>query len=443
MMTNARLNRVMLLLKKGSNSSMVSATLSYLIRKLYLYLISSGRLLFWGAMIFCINFIQRAPRGTIKQFQTKRLDFIANLRSLTFSQSPVLKKNQITETLLKFNQQDKNRSYLMTTSGSSGEPFRFYIDKSLFLRRAIAISHILHSLTGRIDHRILRLSFSDMPWAPYQGLYFSPYLLDEKKQQIGEVLKKYKPNVLYGTVSHIMLFADFFKKNQIRYSFDVVLTRSEHLTVETRRRFELLFGADVYSVYASREFGPIAHECVLQNGFHVEEDALFVEIVDKDGNLLPEGIKGRILVTSFFNKSTPFIRYEIGDLGSFIPGSCCCGLNTRRLSVDGRTCDFVYFPSGRKFPVSDFFRPICFVDGIKSFQLVQPNTSELTVKIILDSSDKKQYVLNDLHNRLIVELDLSRESNFDLNIKVVEQIPLLPNGKKRLLISDVPGLSMQ
>jgi phenylacetate-CoA ligase len=41
---------------------------------------------------------------------------------------------------------------------------------------------------------------------------------------------------------------------------------------------------------------------------------LFVEILDDKGAVLPME-KGRIVITSLFNKAHPFIRYDIGDIG--------------------------------------------------------------------------------------------------------------------------------
>jgi phenylacetate-CoA ligase len=42
---------------------------------------------------------------------------------------------------------------------------------------------------------------------------------------------------------------------------------------------------------------------------------LFVEILDDKGAVLPYK-KGRIVITSLFNKAHPFIRYDIGDIGT-------------------------------------------------------------------------------------------------------------------------------
>jgi phenylacetate-CoA ligase len=48
--------------------------------------------------------------------------------------------------------------------------------------------------------------------------------------------------------------------------------------------------------------------------WEINSETLFVEILDDKGAVLPYG-KGRIVITSLFNKAHPFIRYDIGDIG--------------------------------------------------------------------------------------------------------------------------------
>jgi phenylacetate-CoA ligase len=47
--------------------------------------------------------------------------------------------------------------------------------------------------------------------------------------------------------------------------------------------------------------------------WQVNAETLFVEILDENGSS-PLREKGRIVITSLFNKAHPFIRYDIGDI---------------------------------------------------------------------------------------------------------------------------------
>lgn len=253
---------------------------------------------------------------------------------------------------------------------------RFFIDSSHFLRRAFEIAFIL-KLLGHRRCRILRLGYNDMPWSLFQGFYTDPLRLEKNTFQA--ICGQKKPNILYGTASHALLVADFFEKTDIFYQFDAVLTRSEHLSNENRTYLEKIFKTKAYNIYASREFGPIGQECRLQNGFHINEDWVFVEILDENRAKTSE--IGDIVITSLYNKSLPFIRYKIGDRGKFIGESCPCGLQTPRIVFEGRTADFISLPDGRRIPVMELYRLIS-KPSIRHFQIEQKSLRSLVIRLI-------------------------------------------------------------
>ncbi len=357
-----------------------------------------------------------------------------------FQSLPIMKKENIRDFSKNFLSIDCPNSYKMTTSGSSGAPMSFYVDQNLFSKRAFSIHQILAYYGYPLDAKILRLSYRDFPWAEFQGQYLNPYDLSDEKnyETVKKIILDYKPHILYGTVSHILLFAEFMNKHSLSFKFDGVISRSEQLPPTLRNYLESVFKSSVFNIYATREFGPVAFECIKKDGFHINEDRLFLEIVDDNGIGRGEGELGNILITSLYNKSMPFIRYSIGDLGMFLPADCSCGLRTKKITVSGRTCDFIYLPSGRKIPVSDFFKPLSIIGVVKGFQLAQPTINELAIKLSIDGNNKNNLETISLVKENVSRLlNVSAEKNFKLRIKSVSQIPLLPNGKRKLLISNI------
>jgi phenylacetate-CoA ligase len=83
-------------------------------------------------------------------------------------------------------------------------------------------------------------------------------------------------------------------------------------------------GIPIRSNYSSEEVGPIAGECETCPGhYHVATSNVIVEVVDISHEV--EGRKlGKILVTNLHSYATPFIRYDIGDLG-LLGEKCPCG----------------------------------------------------------------------------------------------------------------------
>lgn len=324
--------------------------------------------------------------------------------------------------------------YKLYTSGSSGSPMGFLIDSSLFAERAFIIDYMLNCLSGTRQYQILRLAYDDMPWSRYQGMFVYPFRAEIR--EIKSILASYKPNVLYGTVSRTCLFAEYLRSHGFHYQFDIVLTRSEHLTASTRAQLEDYFHAKVYNIYASREFGPIGQECRYQDGFHINEDRFFVEIVDRNNRSVPDSQVGNILITSLHSKSFPFIRYAIGDKGAFVGGPCPCGLETKRLTFVGRTCDFIQLSDGKKFPVGDLF-VILFneIKSIRAFQIIQESQKIITVKVVLEKPLDETWIAGSVKRRFINLIDPSGERRLQMKVKSVANIPLLPSGKHQTFIS--------
>lgn len=83
---------------------------------------------------------------------------------------------------------------------------------------------------------------------------------------------------------------------------------------------------------------------------HVETSCAVLDILDGAGNPVPAGNQGRIFVTSLYSYATPFIRYEIGDLGALVRPYVA--MSTRGI-VLGRN----FSSLGRSGILGDFFCP--------------------------------------------------------------------------------------
>jgi len=85
-------------------------------------------------------------------------------------------------------------------------------------------------------------------------------------------------------------------------------------------------GVEPMDTYGLVEVNEIAWECKEHDGYHINADTHFVEILDKEGNEVDEGKIGEIVVTCLFNTSFPIIRYKTGDYAiKGKEGKCKCG----------------------------------------------------------------------------------------------------------------------
>ena len=87
------------------------------------------------------------------------------------------------------------------------------------------------------------------------------------------------------------------------------------IKTEDKKIIQRALGVPVYREYGASETSIIAIEDK-QFNWKISTDRLWIEILDEDNKPLKNGKSGKIVITDLFNKAFPFIRYEIGDIGS-------------------------------------------------------------------------------------------------------------------------------
>ncbi len=124
---------------------------------------------------------------------------------------------------------------------------------------------------------------------------------------------------------------------------------------EQRKRIEQLLGVKAYNCFGMSEMnGPgVAFECTEQNGLHIWEDYVIVEIIDPDTLLpVPEGEVGELVLTTINREAMPLFRYRTRDLTRIISGECRCGRTHKRIArFQGRSDDMIILKGVNLFPI--------------------------------------------------------------------------------------------
>jgi phenylacetate-coenzyme A ligase PaaK-like adenylate-forming protein len=124
------------------------------------------------------------------------------------------------------------------------------------------------------------------------------------------------------------------------------IARAEAVSPELRQLFAEL-KIPIRANYSSEENGPIAFQCeAFADRFHVATSNVIVEIGDQkyevDGAMV-----GKILVTHLHSYATPFIRYDLGDLGC-LSQDCPCGHGGPTIhDLQGRSSSLLRHRDGR------------------------------------------------------------------------------------------------
>lgn len=141
--------------------------------------------------------------------------------------------------------------------------------------------------------------------------------------------------------------------------------------------------AKVFTTYSATELGMIAARCPHQPDYHhLFAAKLGVEILDDDGQLCPPGQLGRVVITDYFNRITPFIRYDIGDMAAY--GDCPCGkISFPALThIAGKVRGLLRKPNGEKVMFSNLDAALRDLPGVGQFQVIQKTLTHFVLRFV-------------------------------------------------------------
>lgn len=202
---------------------------------------------------------------------------------------------------------------------------------------------------------------------------------------------------------------------------------------------ETLWGAKVYSTYASSETITSFCECSAQNGGHLLEELAVVEIVDPDGNVLPAGEIGEVVMTPLQMEGTPLIRFRTGDLSFLMTEPCSCGRSTPRLGpILGRRQHMMKIHGTTLYPQA-VFNALDELHEISEYYIEVEQTDHLsdTLRIVLSFQDDglpPAGLLKTLQARLRIKPELIFKSEREVRAKV-----FLPGSRKPVRFYDKRG----
>lgn len=240
------------------------------------------------------------------------------------------------KSLLELESRDIGGYKTSQTGGSTGDPLQFRISKSCddmglaILYRGlsrggynlgdkIAVMAGGSLISKELNWKV-KLTNRVMNIRKYSSYGVNDKLLYDYYKDI----KAWKPRILRGYPSAIFEFAKFIEKNGLELYFDTVFTTAEMLSLQNRQYIERVFKATVFDCYGLNDGGITAFECTKHNGYHIDMERGYLEVVDEYGKQVYDK-EGRIVATSFLNYATPFVRYITGDLGVMTRKICSCG----------------------------------------------------------------------------------------------------------------------
>lgn len=338
--------------------------------------------------------------------------------------------------------------YTNTSGGTTGEPVEFVQDRR-YWEWNVANKISYQELAGKpLGGREVKLWGSERD--TFQGrellqtrlrnhlynrrLLNSFRMSETDMREYVEVINSFRPHTIWAYVESMHQLALFVQREDLDvHSPNGIVTTAGTLHEPVRERIETVFDATVHNQYGSREVGDIACECAEQEGLHTFPHTHRVEIVDEDGDPVPPGEQGEIVITVLTNRTMPFIRYRIGDVGRKSEEYCPCGRPFEVLDeVAGRVTD--HFVSNDDALVhGEFFTHLFYGRSwVRKFQIRQRSTEEVVIYVVPESSPN-QSDLHEIEDNIVSVLGEETTVRFDF----VNAIPPSDSGKYSYTISDV------
>ena len=325
------------------------------------------------------------------------------------------------------------------TSGSTGTPFKMIMDKYKHARW-IAGNKVFRANVGVKSHEktvFISETVQDKK-IPLERMekdnvyYISCKYFDEK--EIANLLNYLIDNdfrtmtalaSLWDKIAHLITDG---RVPKWKGNFLGVFSVSEPLKETTRKIISRYFNCEMYVLYANEENGVLGVEDGSGLGCRANEADFFFEVLSMDSDEpAKEGELGRLVITDFFNKAFPIIRYENGDLVS-IKRNEQGKLYFARIA--GRKVDTLYTTDGR--PVH-YFNSISFLEpymDIRQFQLIQYDYHHFKWVLNTDNHSYEEMIINE-------SKALFGEDSF-WEFEYVDELPKLRSGKVRMTVCLIP-----
>ena len=246
-----------------------------------------------------------------------------------------------------------------------------------------------------------------------------------------DTIKRLQPDTLMCVPSFILRLIEYAEANHIDYRHSSVRRiigigeglRNQDLTLNIlgQRIHNLWPEVSLFATYSSTEMGATFSECEHGLGGHVHPELIIVEIIGEDGEEVPDGQVGEVVVTTLGVEGMPLLRFRTGDMAAKLVDRCQCGRWSYRLTpLVGRKNNMIKLKGTTIYPpaINDV---LASVDYVSNYVVVvrdsDAGTDEVVVRIGLKNNVN-------LSNKDIIK-DL--KDHFRSRLRVAPMIEILPD----------------
>lgn len=327
---------------------------------------------------------------------------------------------------------------LNSSGGSTGEPVRFFHDWQMVYHTLAASTYSRIRMGAPLGMPTIILWGSDRDIARtvsrksrLLGELRNEHVLggygltDEKMEQTLKLIHANRPVAIYGFTSIMEFVAQrVVASGRIPPAGSVrtAWNGGEMLFEHQVRVFQQAFGVPILNRYGGRELSVMACQFGAGEPLLVMRPWLYLEIVNREGKPCAPGEMGRLIWTSTICRGTPFLRYEVGDMGASNPRQHDESGISAMGEISGRIASVMELPSGKT--INNLYWNHLFKEygEVQQFQVLVKKNGSLEISLKGDRlSAERDASLRNLLRQFLEETPVE--------FRWVEQIPLTSQGK--------------
>ena len=325
---------------------------------------------------------------------------------------------------------------VMCTSGSTGTPLRMIQNRDK-IRHNTAGGIFLGAAAGYyigMKEAFIRVWVNNVRKSKFQLLQENLIMMDSSRmdekalEEMFHVIEKKKVKCLVGYSSALGELSEYIRKTGrdiSRWSVEMVFSMGEALPQETYDLTKELFGFSPVRSYGNNENGFIAIQLDEDPEYTVDLYNFYPEILKLDSDEPAEpGELGRIVVTDYYNKTFPMVRYDTGDSGKMRVYYDKNGrVHAKYTEIYGRRGSLMYNTKGEPLSIHVFMNTLLKFEGTV-YQAKCIQWGEKDYELLVNADQEKLDI-----DEVLAAYRHYLGEDAEIKVTYVDEIPIQASGK--------------
>lgn len=248
--------------------------------------------------------------------------------------------------------------------------------------------------------------------------------------EIISVINRFKPDMIRFYKSQYMRIAKYVEKENIQiHKPKFYITQGENVDMLAEELLAKTLGTNMINQYGCVETGLIGTKKPYTDHFELSDHMVAVNIYNKD-NILTDEL-GRIVLTTLYKNTFPLINYDTRDKGVLTQRNGKLILS----ELHGREDDELKYKDGSSTGWIVLWYIIAKEHDVLQARFIQKSLDNIILQVI--KNDKSPLTHDEAEKKLLNDINREIAGRAKLEIQWVDDIPLDPNGKIRMVINNI------